>query len=69
MTQDEAKAIIEREPIGFTSDFYCKSNKKFYGKTCGKWYVFLGEWVSCEKPKLIIKPMHEILAIALGDEK
>ena len=66
LSKQQAIDIIEHEPAGFTSDFYCKSNKKFYGKTCGKWYVFLGGWVSCEKPRLMIKPMHEILEIALG---
>ena len=68
MTQDEAKAIIEREPVG-VANFYSKQSGMFYMKVVGSWYVFSGEWVLSEKPNCILKPMHEILAIALGDEK
>lgn len=68
MTQDEAKSIIEHEPVG-VANFYSKSNGMFYMRVAGSWYVFSGEWVSSQKPKCMLKPTHEILAIALGDEK
>ena len=71
MTQDEAKAIIEREPVG-GAQFYSSTTCSFYNHVLGEWFRFEDEWFSCRPWHSTIskmKPMHEILAMALGDEK
>lgn len=70
MTQDEAKAIIEREPVG-GAHYYLSG--RFYSKYKGMLFVFDGNWwVDAFLPLKqfeLLKPMHEILAMSLGDEK
>ena len=71
MTQDEAKAIIEREPVG-GAQFYSYYTDRFFSKIVNVWYYFDGQWNPCQphiRTENNLKPMHEILAIALGGEK
>ena len=71
MTQDEAKLIIDREPVG-GAQFYNEHTDLFYNEFSGKMYFFTFEWAMsitwiCGDLEELT-PMSEIRAIALGDE-
>lgn len=68
MTQDEAKAIIESEPVG-GAHYYSDYTDRFFIRSSGVWYRFDSDkWVMHKYVPYSVKPMHEILAIALGDK-
>jgi len=73
MNKQQAIEIIEREPVG-VAQFYSTHAGRFFNKYNNLWYAFFvkaNEWVVCD-PHIstlhTMKPMHEILEIALGED-
>ena len=68
MNKQQAIEIIEREPVG-GAQFYSDYTDRFFIKSGRKWSRFNGdEWVVHKYVPYSVKPMHEILEIALGED-
>jgi hypothetical protein len=73
LSKQQAIDIIEREPVG-GAGYYSAYTGGFYIALLGNWFVFSlfqGKWVKCQistKTKDTLTPMHELLAVAEGED-